>query len=83
MCSTLAVAFFVGTALSLLALAVAGRVGAAHLLLTLEILPALLLRLLGVGFVGGLLLDRRWLRPASPMFAAVCGLTGVLLGIVG
>jgi hypothetical protein len=72
-----------GTALSLLDLVVAGRVVQAHLLLTLKLLTALLLGLLGARFVAGLLIDGRWLRPAILIFAAVSGVTAVVLGAAG
>ena len=80
--ATLAVAFAVGTTISLSALAIAGRVGQEHLLLALGLLPALLTGLWGAKFATGLL-ARRWLRPAILLFAAVSGLTAVILGIIG
>lgn len=80
--ATLAIAFSVGTAISLFALWIAGRVGSEQLLLALEFLPALLLGLWGARFVTGVL-SGRWLRPAILLFAAVSGLTAVLLGITG
>jgi uncharacterized membrane protein YfcA len=79
--STLAVAFSMGTAISLLTLAVAGKVGPGHLLLALGLLPALLIGLWSARFLAGLLAGR-WLRPAILLFAAISGLTAVLLGIV-
>ena len=80
--ATLAVAFAMGTAISLLVLALAERVGLDHLLLALELLPALLLGLWGAGFTPKLL-SGRWLRPALLLFAAVSGFAAVLLGIAG
>jgi uncharacterized membrane protein YfcA len=80
--ATLAVAFAMGTAISLLVLALAERVGLDHLLLALELLPALLLGLWGAGFTAKLL-SGRWLRPALLLFAAVSGFAAVLLGIAG
>ena len=79
--ATLAVAFSMGTVLSLLALATAARVGPEHLLLALGLLPALLLGLWSARFAAGLLTGR-WLRPAVLLFAAVSGLVAVLLGII-
>ncbi len=79
--ATLAVAFSIGTVISLLALAIAGRVGPEHLLLALGLLPALLLGLWSTRFAAGLLAGR-WLRPAILLFAAVSGLVAVLLGIL-
>lgn len=78
--ATLAVAFSMGTTISLLSLAVAGKVGPEHLLLALGLLPALLMGLWGGRFVAEFLAGR-WLRPAILLFAAVSGLTAVLLGI--
>ncbi|MDP8925317.1 MAG: sulfite exporter TauE/SafE family protein [Actinomycetota bacterium] len=80
--ATLAVAFAMGTAISLLVLALAERVGLDHLLLALELLPALLLGLWGAGFTAKLL-SGRWLRLALLLFAAVSGFAAVLLGIAG
>ncbi len=71
-----------GTAISLLVLALAERVGLDHLLLALELLLALLLGLWGAGFFARLL-SRRWLRPALLLFAAVSGFAALLLGIAG
>ena len=68
--ATLAIAFVMGTAISLSALALAGRVGPEHLLL------ALLSGLWAAGFLAG-----PWLRPAILLFAAVSGVAAVLLGI--
>ncbi|MDP8953055.1 MAG: sulfite exporter TauE/SafE family protein [Actinomycetota bacterium] len=79
--ATLAIAFSMGTMISILALAIAGRVGPEHLLLALGLLPALLLGLWSARLAAGLLAGR-WLRPAVLLFAAVSGLVAVLLGIV-
>lgn len=75
--STLAVAFAVGTTISLVALFLVGRVGGEHLSLTLQLLPALLLGLLFARWMSPLL-DGRWTRPAILLFAAVCGIAAVL-----
>ncbi len=79
--ATLAVAFTMGTAISLLALTIAGRMNSGHLLLALGLFPALLMGLWSARFAAGLLAGR-WLRPAILLFAAASGLTAVLLGIV-
>lgn len=80
--ATLAVAFAVGTLISLSVLAIFGRVGPEHLLLSLELLPALFLGLWGARFVARLLYGR-WLRPAILLFAAISGLVAVFLGVAG
>ncbi|HVF01313.1 MAG TPA: sulfite exporter TauE/SafE family protein [Rubrobacteraceae bacterium] len=79
--ATLAVAFVFGTTLSLLILALVGRLGHEHLLLALGLLPVLLLGLWAANYMAGLLAGR-WLRPAILLFAAV-GLAAVLLGLTG
>ena len=53
--STLAVAFVVGTGLSLIALFLSGRVGAEHALLTLQLLPGMLLGLFSTRWIAPLL----------------------------
>jgi uncharacterized protein len=53
--STLAVAFRVGTGLSLIALFLSGRVGAEHALLTLQLLPGTLLGLFSTCWIAPLL----------------------------
>lgn len=78
--ATLAVAFVFGTTLSLLALALAGRLGSEHLLLALELLPVLLLGLWAANAMARFLTGR-WLRPAILLFAASSGLAAVLLGL--
>jgi hypothetical protein len=80
--ATLAVAFVFGTTLSLLILALVGRLGTEHLLLALELLPVLLLGLWAANYMAGLLVGR-WLRPAILLFAAAAGLAAVLLGLTG
>ena len=79
--STLAVAFVVGTGLSLVALFLSGRVGAEHALFTLQLLPGMLLGLLAARWIAPLL-DASWLRPAVLLFAAASGLAVVILGLV-
>ena len=80
--ATLAATFTVGTTLSLVALALAGRLGPAHLLLALALLPVLLLGLWAANSMAGLLTGR-WLRPAILLFAAASGLAAVILGFIG
>ena len=80
--STLAVAFFVGTAISLLALALSGSADFSHLVLALELLPALFLGLWAANYVTGFL-SGDWLRPTILFFAALSGLTAVFLALVG
>jgi uncharacterized membrane protein YfcA len=71
---TLAVIFSIGTAISLLSLVPIGRVTGAHLLLTLELSPALLLGLFVAARLAGPFSKTSWLRPAVLIFAAVSGL---------
>jgi uncharacterized membrane protein YfcA len=77
--STLAVAFVVGTGLSLIALLLSGKVGAEHALFTLQRLPGMLLGLFSTRWISSLL-DATWLRPAVLVFAA-SGLAVVILGL--
>ena len=77
--STLAISFVAGLLMSLVVLALAGRVEGWHALLALKLLPGLLVGL----WIGGRavsLLDERWLRPAVLAFAAVSGLLVLILG---
>ena len=78
--STLAVAFVVGTGLSVIALFLSGRIGAEHALLTLQLLPGMLLGLFSTRWVAPML-DASWLRPAILVFAAASGLAAVILGL--
>lgn len=77
--STLAISFVVGIMMSLGGLALAGKVEGWHLVLALELLPALLVGLWASRWAVKSL-DERWLRPAVLTFAAVAGLVVVLLG---
>jgi len=77
--STLAVSFVVGILISLVGLALAGRVEGRHFVLALELLPGLLLGLWASRWVVKRL-DERWLRPAVLTFAAIAGLTVAVLG---
>jgi uncharacterized protein len=79
--SILAVAFFVGTAISLLALAPSGNADLSHLVPALELLPALFLGLWAANHVTSLL-SGDWLRPTILLFAVLSGLTAVLLALV-
>jgi uncharacterized membrane protein YfcA len=78
---TLAATFSIGGVISLLALTLAHRVTPAHLLLSLELLPALVLGLLVANRLARILADARWLRPAVLLFAGLSGLAAVLLGL--
>lgn len=80
--SILAVAFLVGTGISLATLFFVGRLEWEHLLLALPLLPGLLLGLLGTRWIAPLL-DRWWLRPAVLVFAADSGLAAMLQGFAG
>ena len=77
--STLSVSFVVGIAMSLVGLALAGRVQGWHFLLALQLLPGLLVGLWASRWVIKYL-DERWLRPAVLTFAALAGLMVAFLG---
>lgn len=77
--STLAISFVVGTAMSLVGLALAGEVEGRHVVLALELLPGMLIGLMISRWVVERL-DERWLRPAVLTFAAGAGVVIVLLG---
>ena len=79
--STLAATFVLGSTISLLALGIAGKVRADHLLLALELLPALAAGLF-VSTRLRALLDRAWLRPTVLAFAALAGAAAVLRGLL-
>ena len=79
--STLAVAFLVGTGISLATLFFVGRLEWEHLLFAIHLLPGLLLGLLGTGWVASLL-DRCGLRLAVLVFA-VSGLAAMLQEFAG
>jgi uncharacterized protein len=80
--STLSVAFVVGVILSLVGLAIAGKVQGWHALFALELLPGLVIGLLASNFAAPFL-DKRWLRPAVLIFAAVSAVIVVMKGIAG
>jgi uncharacterized protein len=80
--STLSLAFVVGVIMSLVALALAGKVQEWHALFAFELLPGLLLGVLASNFAAPFL-DKRWLRPAVLIFAAVSAVIVVVKGIVG
>jgi uncharacterized protein len=80
--STLAISFVVGIIMSLLGLALAGKVEGWHLVFALQLLPGLLVGLWASRWVVKHL-DERWLRPAVLAFAAVAGLAVVFLGPQG
>jgi uncharacterized membrane protein YfcA len=77
--STLSVSFVVGIVMSLVGLALAGRVQGWHFLLALQLLPGLLVGLWASRWVIKYL-DERWLRPAVLTFAALAGLMVAFLG---
>ena len=77
--STLAISFVVGIAISLVGLALAGKIEVRHVVLALELLPCLLLGLWASRWVVERQ-DERWLRPAVLSFAAVAGVVIVFLG---
>jgi uncharacterized membrane protein YfcA len=80
--STLAVSFVVGSVLSLVGLAFAGKVEWWHAQLALLLLPGLIA---GVAISGrtARVLDRGWLRPAVLIFAAAAGIAAVVKGLAG
>ncbi len=80
--STLAVAFLVGTGISLATLFFVGKLEWEHVLLALQVLPGLFLALFSTRWIAPLL-DRWWLRPAVLLFAAVSGLADMLQGLAG
>jgi uncharacterized protein len=77
---TLAVAFAVGTVLSLAGLAIAGAIEAWHLALAAALLPGLLA---GLALSRLLVhrLERAWLRPAVLCFAAVAAVVAIVQGL--
>lgn len=80
--STLAISFVVGILLSLVGLALAGKVESWHFVLALQLLPGLLVGLWTSRLVVERL-DEHWLRPAVLIFAAVAGLIVAFLGPQG
>ncbi len=78
--STLALAFVVGSAISLGALALAGHVEMRHVTLAAQTLPGLALGLVIARRLHGVL-ERGWLRPAVLAFAAVSGIVAVVRGL--
>ena len=80
--SILAVAFLVGTGISLANLFFVGRLEWEHLLLALQLLAGLLLGLLGPRWIASPV-NRWWLCPAVLVFAAVSGLAAMLQGLAG
>jgi uncharacterized membrane protein YfcA len=77
---TLAVAFTLGTSISLFALAVAGAIEGWHVWLAIALLPSLAGGLLTSRLLIGRL-DRRWLRPAVLGFATVAALVAAARGL--
>jgi uncharacterized membrane protein YfcA len=78
--ATLAVAFAVGTVLSLAALAIAGAIEPWHIVLAAALLPGLLA---GLALSRLLIhrLDRAWLRPAVLCFAAAAAVLAIIRGL--
>jgi uncharacterized membrane protein YfcA len=77
--STLASSFILGIVMSLVGLALAGKVEGRHAVLALQLLPGMLAGLWASRWVVERL-DERWLRPAVLAFAAVAGVVIVVLG---
>ena len=80
--STLAISFVAGIAISLVGLALAGKVEGWHFVLAFELLPGLLVGL-WVSRWAVKALDERWLRPAVLTFAVAAGLVVIFLGPQG
>jgi hypothetical protein len=80
--STLALFFLFGVSVSLTALALAGKVTAAHVVLSLQLLPALAIGLAASRSVTRLI-DGRSLRPAVLAFSSISALFAILKGITG
>lgn len=80
--STLAISFVLGIMMSLVGLALAGKVEGRHAVLALQLLPGMLAGLWASRWVVERL-DERWLRPAVLAFAAVAGVVIVVLGFPG
>lgn len=80
--STLAISFVAGIAISLVGLALAGKVEGWHFVLALELLPGLLIGLWASRWAVKAL-DERWLRPAVLTFAVAAGLVVIFLGPQG
>jgi uncharacterized protein len=78
--ATLAVAFAIGTVLSLTGLAIAGAIESWHLVLASALLPGLLTGLALSRFVIQRL-DRAWLRPAVLLFAAATAVIAIVRGL--
>lgn len=80
--STLGAAFLLGTALSLLALAITGAVSAMHWQFALTMVPAVLFGLFVSRFFHGWL-DAGWLRPCVLGFSAIAGFVVIFRGVTG
>ena len=80
--STLAISFVLGIMMSLVGLALAGKVEGRYAVLALQLLPGMLAGLWASRWVVERL-DERWLRPAVLAFAAVAGVVIVVLGFPG
>jgi uncharacterized membrane protein YfcA len=80
--STLAISFVAGIVISLVGLALAGKVEGWHFILALKLLPGLLVGLWASRWAVKAL-DERWLRPTVLTFATVAGLLVIFLGPQG
>ncbi|MDQ3784451.1 MAG: sulfite exporter TauE/SafE family protein [Actinomycetota bacterium] len=78
--STLSASFVLGTLMSLAALALTGRVDGGHVILALEMIPAMLAGLFLSRYLNPWL-DARWLRPAVLCFAGVAGVLAIAQGL--
>jgi uncharacterized membrane protein YfcA len=76
--STLAISFVAGIVISLVGLALAGKVEGWHFILALKLLPGLLVGLWASRWAVKAL-DEHWLRPAVLTFATVAGLLVIFL----
>ena len=79
--STLSLAFVIGLIMSLVGLAIAGKVQGWHALFALKLLPGLLLGLLVSNFAAPFL-EKRWLRPTVLTLAAVSAVVVIAKGLV-
>jgi uncharacterized membrane protein YfcA len=79
--STLAISFVIGAIMSLVALAIAGKVEVWHALFALELLPGLGLGLYAAARLRSFL-EKGWLRPLVLAFAAVSGIVAVVKGFL-
>jgi hypothetical protein len=79
--STLALAFLIALVLSVIGVAVAGRLGWEHVRESLALVPALAIGAWSSRYVSRWL-DERWLRPAVLAFAAASGAAALMRGLL-